>query len=395
MKKILFITMCAPYDSVPHAGGQTVNYYIKKIAQEKDFQVDLVSYCSADFDYIDELETAGIHTHFILRSNNTINYIRNILSINSKINPFYKYCNLMTWNASNLLLMKLKKLKSDGYDPDIIIMEWTQIVLQVADIKKIFPDAKYIASEHDVTFLGVERRYNSENNRFLKLYKRVQWNNTRKRELAALQKCNAVVAHNSKDKILLEKEQLRNLYEIVPYFHSSKVKYRQQNNDILFFGYMKRNENKGAARWFIDNVMPLIEDLDCRFVIIGGGIDDEIKSWESDRIIVTGYVDSTDCYFSKSMCFVSPLILGAGIKVKVIEALDSGITVLTNSIGIEGIPAVANKDYYHCEMPQDYERIIRGLINKDVKPLNGRLFIEEHFSLETSFYNYNKLIRGL
>lgn len=158
---------------------------------------------------------------------------------------------------------------------------------------------------------------------------------------------------------------------------------------------MKRNENRSAVRWFIDNVMPLIEDLNCRFVIIGGGIDDEIKSWETNRIIVTGYVDSTDPYFSRSMCFVSPLILGAGIKVKVIEALDSGITVLTNSIGIEGIPAVTNRDYYHCETAHDYERIIRGLMNKNVKPLNGHLFINEHFSLKNSFDDYSELIRGL
>lgn len=34
-KKILWISYCVPYDSVPHAGGQIHNYYLKKLNADK------------------------------------------------------------------------------------------------------------------------------------------------------------------------------------------------------------------------------------------------------------------------------------------------------------------------------------------------------------------------
>lgn len=33
-KKILWISYCVPYDSVPHAGGQIHNYYLKSLMRQ-------------------------------------------------------------------------------------------------------------------------------------------------------------------------------------------------------------------------------------------------------------------------------------------------------------------------------------------------------------------------
>lgn len=41
-------------------------------------------------------------------------------------------------------------------------------------------------------------------------------------------------------------------------------------------------------------------------------------------MIVTGFVEDERELFEKSMCFVSPLLTGAGIKVKIIEAFLPG-----------------------------------------------------------------------
>lgn len=54
----------------------------------------------------------------------------------------------------------LTKWKSEGYTPDCIILEWTNTVVLALKIHEIFPDTKLIASEHDVTFVGYERKAN-------------------------------------------------------------------------------------------------------------------------------------------------------------------------------------------------------------------------------------------
>ncbi len=395
---ILYIAMCAPYSTVSHAGGQTLNYYINKMANDKTVVVDLMTYCTEEIvsKLYDDLK--NINVHLIIRHYNLKNIVRDILSLNSKINPFYKYCNLMTWNASDLLLRSLEKLRNKGYKPDTIIMEWTQITLQIDEIMRIFPDAKYVASEHDVTFLAMQRKAEYEKNPIKKLYKNLQAQNTCKREINALHKCDLVITHNEKDKQLLTMYGLneKTIFSLVPYFHQSQIEYHRTNNDILFFGYMRRNENVIAAKWFIDNVMPLISDLPCRFIVIGGGINEDIKSWANNRVIITGYVPTIDDYFAHAMCFVSPLLLGAGIKVKVLEALYTGIPVLTNSIGIEGIPAEKDIDYYHCELAEDYERIIRKLFHYKLNQIyaSGKKFMEKQFSLDNSFEQYSMILKN-
>ena len=125
---------------------------------------------------------------------------------------------------------------------------------------------------------------------------------------------------------------------LVPYYSNMSGCARKSNNrDILFFGAMSRPENYLSAIWFIENVMPLLNDLDVRFVIVGSKPPEELKRFKSDRIVITGFVNDTLPYFESSMCLVAPLVLGAGIKVKILEAMSSGIPVLTNDIGIEGI----------------------------------------------------------
>ena len=79
------------------------------------------------------------------------------------------------------------------------------------------------------------------------------------------------------------------------------------------------------------------------------------------------------------------MLLGAGIKVKILEAMSAGLPILTNDIGIEGIPAKTNKEYLHCETPEDYAGGIEKL-------LSDRSFADEMAknSKELLAKNFNK-----
>lgn len=99
------------------------------------------------------------------------------------------------------------------------------------------------------------------------------------------------------------------------------------------------------------------------------------------------------------MCFVSPLLSGAGIKVKVIEALSAGIPVLTNLIGIEGINAVNNREYIYCESAEQYaDSIIKlqeGMIREQDLTKNQVEFIKTNFNLNSSLDSYISMIKTL
>lgn len=396
--KVLYISAATPYNKVGHAGGQTLNYYISRMAEEPDMDVSLVSYCTEDIARQVSEEKKNIHFYPIIRKKGMKNTVGNAFSIVSKFYPLHKYGNIMMSYAASLLRNKLKELKKNGYSPDVIVMEWTQIVLQVKDIRRIFPASAIIASEHDVTFLGSQRKAGAEQRRIKKHYYSIQAGNMFKREMAALQQCDLVFTHNLKDCKLLAEAGLPACKRdsLVAYYHQSKEIRNRKNNDIIFYGNMKRKENYQAALWFIDSVMPKLSELPVRFVVVGGNPPEELTEKANEKIVVTGFVDTIDPYFSEAMCFVAPLFLGAGIKVKVLEALYTCIPVLTNKIGIEGINAERDVDYYYCETAEDYADTIQKLYNQILPSVtNGKQFIEDNFSLESSYVNYLNRIKNM
>ncbi len=399
-KEILYISLGIPYDGVTHAGGKTLNYYIKKMADESWCNISLVAFGSAMEVSKSDGDKYGIKEYYIEQKNDIYSLIGNILSVNSKINPLHKFCNIFTWYAHYLLSRKLKRL-SHLIQPDVIIVEWTQIGLDIDTIKRYFPNAIYYIDEVDVSFLGAYRLYKTEKNPIKKAYLKIRYQNFKKRELIALNKFNKVIVQNDKDKQLLLKNMMseQRIMTIVPYYDSYiKVNHHRTINDIVFFGAMGRKENYLSVIWFIENVMPLIKDIDVRFVIVGSHPHNDLLKYESDRVVVTGFVESVEKYFQNAMCMVAPLVLGAGIKVKVIEGLSSGVPVLTNNIGIEGIPASNGVEYYLCEEPEEYSMIIRdiynGDINTEVMSHKAKDFVNKMFDLNGSYLSYREIIKN-
>ena len=105
---------------------------------------------------------------------------------------------------------------------------------------------------------------------------------------------------------------------------------------------------------------------------------------------ITGFVENVEPYFETALCSLVPLLLGAGIKVKVLESMSAGVPVLTNNIGIEGIPAKDGLEYLHCETADDYISAITKLAGdeklRNLLSENGRKFIKETFDYERDSY---------
>ena len=223
----------------------------------------------------------------------------------------------------------------------------------------------------------------------------------KKEELTALDNVDVIMPQSIKDKerlidVGVDKNKI---YVNIPFY---KLMNDVARNDIkcqiLFWGAMYRQENYEAALWFIDNVLPSLNS-DIKFIVAGNKPPKILEEKKSERVVVTGYVEDVSQYFSTSMCFVAPLKNGAGIKVKVLEALSSGIPVLTNDVGIEGIPAINGEHYFHCNDAKNYIKIIDDLYKHKIntKSLSEKQkdFIKKNFNLLDSFYRYQKLLAEL
>ena len=410
-KSIMVISFCVPYDNVGHAGGKTHNFYLKKMNEVSGFKVNLISFgVEADREKLD-LKQYGIGSRVFFIGGNKLEKIkRGIGNLTTKYNPFDKRGNMLPKYYENCVISELKRIKSEGHIPDIFVLEWTQMVFLAGRIKSLFPKAKIVASEHDVSYLGFLRKYeyaesDSERKKFFRFYK-----NIKREELDALKYCDIVCPHNKKDEKLLMEDGIPSgkIHPIVPYFDDySGIIRRPVQNRIMFYGAMARPENYLSAMWFIEHVMPALKKDGVEFVIVGSNPPELLKlaaekyngNAENSKITVTGFVPEVDDYFATSMFLVAPLVLGAGIKVKIIEAMSAGMPVLTNDIGIEGIDAEDGRDYIRCTAPGDYinaiHKILEGRIDVQVLSENAGKFIKDNFSLEDSAEKYLNLLGEL
>jgi glycosyltransferase involved in cell wall biosynthesis len=117
--------------------------------------------------------------------------------------------------------------------------------------------------------------------------------------------------------------------------------------DILFLGGFSHPPNIQAAKFFVKSVMPLLRETlpDTYFNIIGSGARVAVPELVSDRVRVLGYVQSLAEHFGRARVFVAPLVAGAGLKGKVLDAISYGVPCVLSPIAAEG---TGLRDGVHC-----------------------------------------------
>jgi len=110
---------------------------------------------------------------------------------------------------------------------------------------------------------------------------------------------------------------------------------------FLFNGSLDYLPNEDALRIIVTELLPLLQAtlIDFRIFICGSRLSEQ---WATvlrayPLIIYTGFVENIDAYFYGTDCFINPVTLGGGIKIKLIEALAHNQTTISTRSGAKGV----------------------------------------------------------
>jgi glycosyltransferase involved in cell wall biosynthesis len=112
--------------------------------------------------------------------------------------------------------------------------------------------------------------------------------------------------------------------------------------DIVFVGGISWFPNADAMRWFTAEVLPLLRARGiCNPVRWVGRAPDAVRDDQLRRsgVEMTGYVDDVRPYLAAASCFVAPLRVGGGTRLKILDAWAAGKAVVSTSVGCEGLDA--------------------------------------------------------
>lgn len=75
---------------------------------------------------------------------------------------------------------------------------------------------------------------------------------------------------------------------------------------------MAYGPNEDAALFLIEEIYPLVKNkIDIKLYIVGQRPTEKIKKYQSENIIVTGFVEDIRTYIDKASLYISPLRYGS------------------------------------------------------------------------------------
>jgi len=172
---------------------------------------------------------------------------------------------------------------------------------------------------------------------------------------------------------------------------------------ILMTGYMKDPANEDGVEWFYKNVWPQLSKNhpEVKFYIVGAEPSSRIKRILSKerRIIITGKVKDLRPYRNRARVMVSPVRLGSGIRTKVLEAMASGLPIVSTSLGMAGIEAQNGVNCLIADTPELFTQNIEWLLTDRTlgarMARNARALVEKKHALEIGLHHFEKVLKSV
>ena len=161
-------------------------------------------------------------------------------------------------------------------------------------------------------------------------------------ELNALETVDGIAAITRKDAAFFRKYSSKPVIDIPygVYPEQFTPKYEIEGKPKFYhIGSMNWMPNEEGIRWFIDEVLPKTVEKVPDFVyhLAGRSMPEWLTSMKDPHVDVVGEVPDAKEFVTNHDVAIVPLLSGSGIRIKIIESMALGKTVITTRVGAEGI----------------------------------------------------------
>lgn len=300
---------------------------------------------------------------------------------------FTNYPFLMVGHTQNEIKNKISEvLKKESFD--LIHIETFYVFQNLPET-----NLPKVLVEHNVEYM-VYKKFVNNLPFFLRPLFLLDVEKIKKQEEKFWEKTNALISVSDSDKKFMK----INKVFIVPNgvdtekFKMNDMEFKTKEKTILFIGDFKWIQNKDAVEFLIKEIWPIInsklkiQNSKLKLWIVGRKIPDSIKNLTSDTNIFfdENAPKDTSEIFQKSDILLAPIRVGGGTSFKILEAMASGVPVVTTSLGIEGIDAINNENVLISDKSSEIANLTVQLINDQTKykkiAQNARQLIEEKYN---------------
>jgi len=171
---------------------------------------------------------------------------------------------------------------------------------------------------------------------------------------------------------------------------------------IVFAGGFDWFPNRDALEYFSSEILPRIRATGNAAPVrwVGRSSDTERRYYGARHgIDLTGYVDDIRPYVTSAACYVVPLRVGGGTRLKILEAWAMGKAVVSTSAGCEGLEAVDGENILVRDDPSAFAQAVCDVLaDTELRSRLGRaarVTVERRYSWEVIAAELNRLYRPL
>ena len=270
-----------------------------------------------------------------------------LIKVDLRVRPMKAFLNLFTKKSyhverfiSERFKKKLKQLLEKEHF-DVVQLEMLYMTPYVETIREN-SKAMIVLRAHNVEH-KIWERIAKETKFFLKRWYINHLAKTLKEyELNALETVDGIAAITRKDAAYFRKYCSKPIIDIPygVYPEEFTPKYEIEGKPKFYhIGSMNWMPNEEGIRWFIDEVLPkTIEKVpDFVYHLAGRSMPEWLTTLKSLHVNVIGEVPDAKAFVAQHDVAIVPLLSGSGIRIKIIESMAMGKTVITTRVGAEGI----------------------------------------------------------
>ena len=325
-----------------------------------------------------------------------------LVDVDLRIRPIAAFKNLFTdksyhverFISDNFKNKLVEILKNNKYD--IVQLEMIYMAPYIETIRE-HSDATIVLRAHNVEHLIWDRIAKKTKFPPKRWYLNHLVRTLKKYEMDVINKVDGIAAITYRDATFFRGETAVPVIDIPFGVNPDEFKpaYEVKDNPTLYhIGSMNWMPNEEGIRWFLNNVWDKVakRNPDLQLNLAGRNMPKWLLRLKKKNVNIVGEVPDAKEFVKNNDIAVVPLLSGSGIRIKIIESMAMGKTVVTTMVGAEGIQYSEYENIIIADSPSKMVEVICKIVKEPDEAqrigCNARRLVED-------IYDNRKIIERL
>jgi polysaccharide biosynthesis protein PslH len=331
--------------------------------------------------------------------------------VKTNVNPLSAFFNLFTdksYNVTRFINKEYEKLLIEiisSHTYDFIQFE-SIYVAPYLDVVRAYSKAHLFCRIHNIEHLIWQRLTDHENSFLKKKYLQLLTTRLKNYELNIIRQFDLLLSISAKEAVYFKENNLNKCYHLPFGVHTternSNTKFIKEMKSCYHIGSMDWAPNAEGVHWLLEKIWPLVlkKSSDVKLYLAGKNMPANLVSKPDENIFIVGEINDVAQFSLEKNIMLVPLLAGAGIRIKILEAMALGKAIISTSIGFEGIPIQHGFDGIIADTEDEFANAIEYCITNPGQAeqigIEAQKSVHKHFDLNMIYKNwlsfYNELI---